>query len=134
MMPSSPEQNLSIVKALYEATGRGEWAQAEAHLTDDFFITEASTLPFAGVYRGRDALRELYTKVMATLDVAVFAIQEITAGGDHVVVLLNIVLAGEPSVHVAVAEMFRFRDSKVCEIKPFYFDPTLVVAATKSGR
>ena len=32
--------------------------------TDDFFVTEADPLPFAGVYRGKGALRELFTTVM----------------------------------------------------------------------
>jgi hypothetical protein len=27
--------------------------------------------------------------------------------------------------------MFRFRDGKCCEIKPFYFDPAPVLAAAK---
>jgi ketosteroid isomerase-like protein len=69
-MNLSHEQILELVDDLYAATGVGDFDKAEGYLTDDFFITEADSLPFAGVYRGRTALRELYSKVMGMMDVA----------------------------------------------------------------
>jgi hypothetical protein len=44
------------------------------------------------------------------------------------------VLAGNPPARAQVAEMFRFRDGKVCEIRPYYFDPAPVVAAVNAKR
>lgn len=133
-MPAQEERHLAIIKALYEATGSGNWSAAAEHLTDDFFVTEGSLLPFAGVYRGRNALHELYTKVMGMMDVAGLDIRAHTAGDNHVVVLLEMVLAGPPEVKVPIAEVFRFRGDKVCEIQPFYFDPAPMIAAVRSRR
>jgi len=123
------ERNLKTVEALFAATGKGDWSTAESMLTEDFFVTEAGTTPFAGVYRGRKALHDLFIHVMSALGVTNLAIQQSTAGGDMVVVLLELVLGGPPEVRVPLAEVFRLRDGKVCEIKPYYFDTQPLCAA-----
>jgi ketosteroid isomerase-like protein len=117
------ERNTKYVEALFAATGSGDWAAAEAMLSSDFFVTEAGTLPFAGVYRGPKALQELFEIVMSAAGVVGLDLHQITAGGDRVVALLDLLLEGTPPVRVPLAETFRFRDGKVCEIKPYYFDP-----------
>jgi len=128
------ERNLKTIDALYAATGQGDWATAESMLTEDFFVTEADTTPFGGVYRGRRALHDLFTHVMSAAGVTGLDIQQSTAGGDTVVVLLDLVLGGPPAVRVSLAELFRFRDGKVCEIKPYYFDPRPLCAAVASRK
>lgn len=127
-------QNRRLVEALYAATGRGDWAAAALLLTDDFLVTEAGTLPFAGVYRGRGALQELFTLVMGSAAVTGLDVHQITTGGDRVVVLLDMILGGPPEVRVPIAETFRIRDGKVCEIKPYYYDPRPLAAAVEARR
>jgi hypothetical protein len=48
--------------------------------------------------------------------------------------LLDMLLPGSPEVRVPIAEAFLFRDGKCCEIRPYYFDPTAVVAAVASKK
>ena len=133
-MSTNQERNLDVVRALYDATSKADWTAAELHLTDDFYVTEAGTMPFAGVYHGRGALRELFTEVMTMMDVASLDLQVLTAGGDHVVALLDMVLAADGQARVPIAEIFRFREHKVCEIRPYYFDPRPVIAAVEARR
>lgn len=121
----------AIVEALYAATGRGDWAAAEAYLTPDFFITEADGLPFSGTYRGIGALRELYEKVLPMLAVEALEVTETTCGGDHAVTLLEFVLPG--GARARIAEMFRFDGDRVCEIRPYYFDPAPIWAAARAN-
>ena len=128
------ERNLRIIEALYAATGKGDWATAESMLTEDFFVTEVDTLPFGGVYRGRKALHDLFMKVIPAAGVIDFGIQQMTAGADCVVVLLELVLAGPPQVRVPLAEVFYLRDEKVCEIKPYYFDQRPMCVAVAQRR
>jgi ketosteroid isomerase-like protein len=116
----------SIVQALYAATGQGDWATAEGYLTEDFFVTEAPHLPMAGCYRGRTAFRALYERVFAMIDVVGLEVHDIAVGDTHAVCILDMLLAGTPPVRVPIAEMFKFRDGKVCEIKPYYYDPALL--------
>jgi ketosteroid isomerase-like protein len=123
------EQVLQLVDDLYAATGIGDFDKAEELLTDDFFITEADTLPFAGVYKGRTALRELYAKVMGMMDVAGLNRVQTTSGGDYAVTILSFEFVDPELEPAHLCELFRFRDGKVCEIRPYYFDPSSIIAA-----
>lgn len=134
MSRETEERNIKYVQELFAATGGGDWKTAELMLTADFLVTEADTLPFAGVYRGPAALQDLFEIVMASAGVVGLDIHEITAGGDRVVALLDLLLEGTPPVRVPLAETFRFRDGKVCEIRPYYYDPTPIVSAVAARK
>lgn len=123
------EAVLQLIDNLYAATGVGDFDKAEEYLTDDFFITEADMLPFAGVYRGRTALRELFTKVMGMMDVSGLNVVQTTCGGDYAVTILSFEFVDPSLAPAHLCELFRFRDGKVCEIRPYYFDPTSILAA-----
>lgn len=133
-MAMSAEQIEQFVDDLYAATGSADWDRAAAMLTDDFVAVEADNLPMAGSYHGRHGLRDLYVKVMGLMDVAGFERIQTTVGGDHAVTILSIRFADPALKPAELCEMFRFRDGKVCEIKPFYFDPAPVIAATEAKR
>jgi predicted SnoaL-like aldol condensation-catalyzing enzyme len=133
MMSQSHTEKQAIIEKLYAATGVGDFDTAETLLTDDFFITEAEGLPYAGVYSGKTALRDLYTKVMGMMDVAGLEITaHCTTDGDYACTLLQFSFADPALAPAPLAEMYRFRDDKVCEIKPFYFDPATIIAACKA--
>ncbi len=123
------DEIVKYVEDLYACTGVGDFDTAETMLTDDFFVTEADSLPFAGVYRGKTALRELYTKVMSMMDVAGLNREITTTGKDTAVCLLSFEFADPALKPSHLAELFRFRDGKACEIKPHYFDPATIVTA-----
>jgi ketosteroid isomerase-like protein len=128
-MSMTREQMLKTVDELYAACAVGDFDAAEKMLTDDFFVTEADTLPMAGVYRGKTALRDLFTKVMGMMDVAALNRVETTTGIDHAVTILSFEFADPALAPAHLCELFRFRDGKVCEILPYYFDPSPIVAA-----
>jgi ketosteroid isomerase-like protein len=134
MSRETEERNIKYVRDLFAATGGGDWKTAESMLTADFLVTEADTLPFAGVYRGPGALQKLFEIVMASAGVVGLDIHEITAGGDRVVALLDLLLEGTPPLRVSLAETFRFRDGKVCEIRPYYYDQTPIVSAVAARK
>lgn len=123
------EEILQFVDKLYAATGVGDFDTAETMLTDDFFITEADPLPMAGVYRGRRALRDLYGKVMGMMDVAALNRIQTTTGGDYAVCILSFEFVDPSLAPAQLCELFHFRDGKVCEIRPYYFDPAPIIAA-----
>ena len=108
-------RNRQTVMALYEACGSGDWTKAATLMTEDILITEAPTLPFSGEFRGVEAMRELFGKVHAT-GVIGTQLHQVTAGGDWVVVLVDLLLAGDPPVRCPIAEAIRLQDGKVCEI------------------
>lgn len=128
-MAMSHEAVLQLVDDLYAATGVGDFDKAEEYLTEDFFVTEADSLPFAGVYTGKSALRELYAKVMGMMDVAGLNRVKTTSDGDYAVTILSFEFVDPKLAPAHLCELFRFRDGKVCEIKPYYFDPAPIIAA-----
>lgn len=131
-MAMTHEDMIAFVEELYAATGVGDWDKAAAMLTDDFFVTEAEGLPMAGIYRGKYALRDLFIKVMGMLDVAALDRVQTTAGGDYAVTVLTMRFADPAIPPAELCELFRFRDGKCCEIKPYYFDPQAIVAAARA--
>ena len=122
--------NRQTVMALYEACGSGDWTKAATLMTEDILITEAPTLPFAGEFRGVEAMRELFGKVHST-GVIGTQLHQATAGGDWVVVLVDLLLAGDPPVRCPLAEAFRLQDGKVSEIVPYYFNADVMVRAAE---
>ncbi|HEY6870147.1 MAG TPA: nuclear transport factor 2 family protein [Novosphingobium sp.] len=133
-MSMTPEAMMQFVDDLYAATGVGDFDKAATMLTDDFVVTEADSLPMAGTYRGPYALRDLYLKVMDMVDVAGLDRVQTTAGGDYAVTILSFRFADPSLAPAELCEMFRFRDGKCCEIKPFYFDPGQFGAAVAAKR
>jgi len=133
-MVMSASEMLQLVDDLYAASGAGDWDRAASLLTEDFFITEADGLPMAGVYRGRNALRDLYSKVMGMMDVAALDRVQTTVGGDIVVAVLAFRFADPALAPAELCELFRFRDGKCCEIKPYYFDPETIIAACQAQK
>ena len=123
------DEKLAIVAELYASTGAGDFDTAESLLTDDFFIIEAEGLPMAGEYRGKTALRGLYAHVFGTLKVADLEPEGMSVGGDYVVNLISFRFENPDLASAQLAEVFRFRDDKVCEIRPYYFDPKPIVDA-----
>jgi len=123
------DEKLAIVAELYASTGAGDFDTAERLLTDDFFIIEAEGLPMAGEYRGKTALRGLYAHVFGTLKVADLEPEGMSVGGDYVVNLISFRFENPDLASAQLAEVFRFRGDKVCEIRPYYFDPRPIVDA-----
>ena len=128
MSNDTEARNRETVLALYKACGKGDWATAATMMTEDILILEAPTLPFAGEFRGVQAMRELFARVQSA-GVINIEMHQVTVGGDRVVVLLDLILAGDPPVRCPLAEAFRFRDGKVCEIVPYYFNTALMARA-----
>ena len=52
-----------------------------------------------------------------------------TAGDDYVVNMVSFRFEDPSLAPAQLAELFRFRDGKVCEIRPYYFDPKPIVDA-----
>ena len=123
------DEKLAIVAELYASTGAGDFDTAESLLTDDFFIIEAEGLPMAGEYRGKTALRGLYAHVFGTLKVADLEPEGMSVGGDYLVNLISFRFENPDLASAQLAEVFRFRGDKVCEIRPYYFDPKPIVDA-----
>jgi hypothetical protein len=125
----TPDEMIAFVDELYELTGTGQWDAAAERLTDDFVAIEADGLPMEGSYHGKSGLYDLFVKVMGMMDVVAMDRVETTAGRDHAVTILSLRFADPALEPAELCEVFRFRDGKCCQIKPYYFDPATIHAA-----
>jgi ketosteroid isomerase-like protein len=131
----TPEEQRQLVDDHYSLNAAGDFAAARELLTDDFFITIPPHMPFSGVYRGKDAFRDLAPSVVEAVAVADMKFVATTVGDGCAVEIVEFTLAGYDGPPVQVAELIRFRDNKVCEIRPFYFDPApMLDAASRRNR
>lgn len=128
-MAMSHDEMIKLVDDLYGACAVGEFEKAATMLTEDFVISESDSLPFACELHGPDALRDLFIMVMGMMDVAEMERGTPMVGGDCLVTKVVFKFT-DPSLEPAeLLELFRIRDGKVCQIKPYYYDPAPVIAA-----
>lgn len=52
-----------------------------------------------------------------------------TVGNDHATEIVDFTLAGDPNPPVRVVEVIQFRGDQICEIRPYYFDPSPFIEA-----
>lgn len=131
-MSMTREELVAAVDRLYAASGTGDWDQIAELVTDDFVAIEAECLPMAGVYRGIEGYRELFSRVMGMVDVVGLDRSDLLLGEDCAIALVSMRFADPELEPAQICEMFRFRDGKLCEIKPYYFDPSPFIAAVEA--
>lgn len=122
------EQQLELVKRHYALNFAGNHAAARELLTDDFEITIPDFMPFGGTYAGKDAFKKLIPIVVEAIAVARIDHVATTVGDDYAMELVGFTLKGREGPPLLVAEVFRFRDGKICEIRPYYYDPFPMIA------
>ena len=123
----------AMVDNLYALTGQGDWDAVAEHLTDDFHIVEAESLPFGGIYEGKVALQELFTKVFAFWEDPALERKAIAISEDHAIVMLSFHATSRHNgerLEMKLCEVFHLRGDKFSGITPYYFDTAAICRAT----
>ena len=127
------DENIKLVKKFYEYLESGDRDGAyENTFAEDCVLHETDMLPYGGIYRGRDLMKETLAGVMAGFDLFECKIHNYLAGDDEVVVHLTISGVGRKSrrpFSVALMELWRIRDGKAIELRPFLYNPAAIVEA-----
>lgn len=133
MMGELEEANIGIVKRFYQYLADSDRDAAYANLVaEDCVLHETAVLPYAGVYHGREQMKEVLAGVVAGFDEFEVEIFNYLAGGDEVVVHLQIRGVGLKSrkpFEVPIMELWRIRDGKVVELRPFLYDASAIADA-----
>lgn len=132
-MGKREDDNIELVKRFYQYLDENDREGAyENIVAEDCVLHEVGVLPYGGVYRGRNLMKETLAGVMAGFDEFECEIRNYLAGGDEVVVHLNISGVGRQSrkpFSVPLMELWRIRDGKVVELRPFLFDAAAIAGA-----
>lgn len=125
---ASPRELLAKV---YATAGTRDWAALAALIHPDFVLYEAASLPFAGEWRGRDALQRCAAAMYGTWKEAKVEILDCTGGDTHAVMVIRLTMHpkdGSTPFTQTVCEAGTFEDGLLRELRIHYFDAAEVAA------
>ena len=113
----SPE-NVEIVRRAFDAYVRGDLDTAYSYLHPEIEFHTYADSPQAGVYRGRDAVREYNEDLFAQFESLRVEVEEFVDAGDHVIVVSTqhaVPKGGRQEIDVHMAELWTVRDKLIAE-------------------
>jgi ketosteroid isomerase-like protein len=114
-----------ILGSVYQCMGQGDWDGVEALLADDFTIVEPESLPYGGLWKGKDALQRLHPAVMQHFDNPEPVIKEVIGGQVWASVIVDFTVTSKKTGRrftQTVSEVGRVENGKLAELQIHYFD------------
>ena len=124
--------NLDVVKSIYAAYARRDFAAFFGLLDPDVEIAQTRQLPWGGEYRGHDQARDLFRKV-AELTQTTPEPEEYVESGETVVAIGRLrgqaKLTGKP-IDVRIVHAWTIRDGRVIRYDAYMDAPAMNAALT----
>lgn len=114
-----------VVAEYYRTALSGEVDPMMALLDNNIRVTEANSLPYGGVWEGKDAFMQLMTKVFEIWKDCNVSVKQLIEDGEWVVALTDmsgVGVSSEIAFNMPLAEVYRVVDGRIMEITPYYFD------------
>ena len=112
------QENVEIVRRAYEAYVRGDLDAAYSCLHPEIEFHTYVDSPQAGVYRGREAVREYNDDLFAQFESLRVEVEEFVDAGDHVIVVSTqhaVPKGGRKEIGVHMIELWTVRDKVITE-------------------
>ncbi len=119
-----------VMGAVYAHMRKGEWDEAEKYVSDDFILFEPESLPYGGVWKGKDVFRRLFPAVMGAFDNPTPEPVEMTSGKEWANLIVNFGVTSKKTgirTTYRVIESARVVDEKMVEMYLHYFDTAQMV-------
>jgi len=119
------------VERFYDAALRADLGAIAEILDADVVNYEADSLPYGGVYRGKDAVLGLLKLLFDNIDLATVQRTGLLVEDDKAVSFLQVPFAfADPTVPqlMLVLEAFVVSDGLIVEIRPYYYDTAAIAA------
>ena len=117
------EQNVAIVRAIWDAVNRGDLDEAFEYAPDDFIADwSGSEAPESGVYRGREAVKGRFQRTVEVWSEMEYFETEIIDAGDQVLRVGGVRARGRGSgaeVMAQGAQVWTFRDGTPISVRLF---------------
>lgn len=114
-----------VLGTIYELMGAQDWDGVMALMTDDFKVVEPDSLPYGGLWEGKDALQRLYPAVVSNFDEFSPVIKEVIGGVEWAAVIVDLTLISKKTGRrftQTVSEVGRVENGKLAELQIHYFD------------
>jgi ketosteroid isomerase-like protein len=128
------QQQIDTVNQFMAHVNKGDYASATAFMHEDVRLVEPSLMPYAGTYVGRQAFIDLMKEIMqlwSSWRDSPYP-YELACVGTRVFKEANFkatIRANGAQVEMPFLEVLEFRDDKIAEIRPYYFDPSKIAEA-----
>ena len=121
------DRNVETVRALYAAVGDPA-DDLRRFFTPDVIISEAPDLPYGGTFIGPGALRPLVTRINGLITATNVAVGQFAVAENQVIAMLSfdVALPDGSARRQHVAEEFLFDGELIRQIRPFYYDTSLI--------
>ena len=117
------DSNAAVVRRAYEALGSGN-GPAFLETLDENVVWHESTAGFAGTYRGRDEVADLFGRVMQEIEGLSMDLHDVLASRDHAVVLHTTTWSRkERTATLQYADVHHVGDGKISEHWHLAVDP-----------
>jgi ketosteroid isomerase-like protein len=92
----------------------------------DIVVYEPESLPFGGVYKGRDAHLQMMQHAYTYFDTSQTRPERVVVDGENAVIMWKLRWL-DPPADIQISEWFQVRDGKIVEIRAFYWDSAVLV-------
>src|SRR5262245_35115365 len=116
------QENVEIVRAIYDAINRDDWDAAFRHAHADFELTLAERSLHAGTHRGRRTVEAVMRDQRSAFDASVVEIERLIATGDQVVAIVRTRLRPKGSsaeLQLRNGQVWTIRESEVVSMRGF---------------
>jgi uncharacterized protein len=116
------QENVEIVRSIYEAVNRGDYDAAFRNQAPDVEYTTPPRGPVAGTYRGREELRGLWEEMSTAFETRIYEPEELIESGDQVVVVVKARMRPRGSsaeLELRNGNLWTIRDGMVVSMRMF---------------
>lgn len=129
-VPTAARSSVEVVKQVYEAFRRRDFATALALFAPNATIDQSSELPWGGHYEGHEGVKDFFARLVGRID-STLALDRFIDAGDHVVALgrtRGVVRGSQSRYDVPVAHVWAVRDGLVTRVQYFIDNPPMLAA------
>ena len=122
-------ENRDILRSFLKASERQDEEGMREYLHPEIRVIEAESLPYGGIHEGPDAFMELIPTVFGTWRDCNVTVNRWVSEGEHVILLGVMTGSGKTTgmpFEVPIAEVWTFREGKIIEVVPYYFDTKML--------
>ena len=128
-LSDTANRNRTALMQAYAALPVGDTEKWWSYFDPDVEFHEAPSLPYGQSTKGLEAAKQGMGDMFTAWKHINVRVEEFTAAGDLVIIYLHLTATSRKTGEVyagPVAELFRFRNDKIIEWRPIYWDTHLV--------
>ncbi|MEL6303957.1 MAG: nuclear transport factor 2 family protein [Bacteroidota bacterium] len=118
------EQNTQIIIDFYDFLKNGAYDKAFGLLHPEFELIQAETLPYGGVYKGKEGVQFFFKKLFDYFET--FGSEEVTYFSNEDKVVATSIAVGltkqKEAFRMPMVQVYTLESGKILRTVPFYYD------------